>query len=63
MEYTYSFSIPTYVADWTVDKKYPVIIEQIAPTEIKLKWNTTYSGQFDLSFGEYKKTIIVESLF
>lgn len=63
MEYTYNFSIPTYVADWTVDKKYPVIIEQITPTEIKLKWNTTYSGQFDLTFGEYKKTIIVESLF
>ena len=44
MEYTYSFSIPTYIANWVVDKKYPVIIEQITPTEIKLKWNTTYSG-------------------
>lgn len=36
---------------------------------IKIKWNSTYSGQFELLFTdasasiEYKKTIIIESLF
>lgn len=37
---------------------------------VKIKWNSTYSGQFDLWFGDadgplldYKKTIVVESLF
>ena len=37
---------------------------------IKIKWDSTYSGQFDLWYGDkdgplfdYKKTIIVESLF
>ena len=30
---------------------------------IELTWDSTYSGQFDLSYGDYKKTIVVESLF
>lgn len=30
---------------------------------IKLKWDSTYSGQFDLVYGTSRKTIVVESLF
>ena len=51
--------------DWFVEKKYPVVIEEdpLDPKHIFLKWNNTYSGQFDLLYGELSKTIIVESLF
>lgn len=51
--------------DWFVEKKYPVVIEEdpLDPKHIFLKWNNTYSGQFDLFYGELNKTIVVESLF
>ena len=51
--------------DWFVEKKYPVVIEEdpLDPKHIFLKWNNTYSGQFDLLYGELSKTIVVESLF
>ena len=50
---------------WFVEKKYPVVIEEdpLDPKHIFLKWNNTYSGQFDLFYGELSKTIVVESLF
>lgn len=53
------------VANWSVDKKYPVIIESNPENnnEITLKWNSSYSGQFELKCGELTKTIVVESLF
>ena len=63
---TYEFYFNGEVdASWSVEKKYPVIIE-LHPEDTKhitLKWNSSYSGQFELSYGEYKKTIVVESLF
>ena len=30
---------------------------------IEIMWDSTYSGQFILSYGDYEKTIVVESLF
>ena len=30
---------------------------------INLTWDSTYSGQFVLSYGDYYKTIVIESLF
>ena len=50
---------------WIVDKKYPVVIEVDTenPKHIFLKWNSTYSGQFNLNYGDLEKTIVVESLF
>lgn len=49
-------------SSWTWDKKLPI---QAAPKgkEIIIKWNSSYSGQFDLYYGDIKKTIVVESLF
>ena len=63
-EYEYYFS-GNAILDWEIDKKYPVIIEmdELESNKIKLKWDSTYSGQFDLIYGDYKKTIVVESLF
>ena len=52
-------------ASWSVDKKYPVKIN-VDPDNSKivtLSWTGNYSGQFDLYYGSYKKTIVVESLF
>ena len=64
-EYEFYFS-GTANLDWIIDKKYPVVYEVDAdnPKKIKLKWNVTYSGQFEISYGNaYTKTIVVESLF
>ena len=52
-------------ATWQVDKKYPVIlkIDSKDPRKVTIKWDSSYSGQFDLYYGHIKKTIVVESLF
>ena len=52
---------------WIVDKKYPVKIEPFINEKkrncVKLKWESTHTGQFELSYGPCQKTIVVESLF
>ena len=52
-------------AQWFVDPQYPVelIVDENDPKKVLLKWTSSYSGQFDLCYGDFKKTIIVESLF
>ena len=62
--YEYKFN-GTLAAEWHVDKKYPVKLEFDVndPRNIVLKWDSSYSGQFDLCYGNYSKTIVVESLF
>lgn len=47
---------------WIYDKNLPLEAEIVGNT-IKVKWTYSYSGQFDLSFGDCTKTIVVESLF
>ena len=63
---TYRYSCDTTEeAEWSYDKKLPlkiVTVEGENPT-IELKWTSSYSGQFDLFYGNLKKTIVVESLF
>ena len=63
---TYDFTFDgTLAAEWNVDSRYPVVITP-DPTDarhITLQWISSYSGQFDLWYGNYKKTIVVESLF
>ena len=53
------------IKEWFVDKKYPVelIYDPNYPKKISLKWVGSYSGQFELKYGNYTKTIVVESLF
>ena len=44
-------------------------IDEKGRNAIRIKWNSSYSGQFDLLFKDnrnivkYKKTIVIESLF
>ena len=63
-EYDYHFS-GHEAKEWSVDKKYPVRLEvdRNDPRNITLIWTAAYSGQFDLYYGDHKKTIVVESLF
>ena len=60
--------------NWYIDTKVPVnyttFKNEKSQNTISIKWNQSYSGQFDIWFGEqdkekakYKKTIVVESLF
>ena len=62
--YHYTFDgIGAY--DWVVDKRYPVKLEfdKTDARKVTITWTQGYSGQFDLYYGDFKKTIIVESLF
>ena len=62
-EYTYTCSASGF--EWSYDSKLPIqmeVLEGETPT-VKIKWASSYSGQFDLYYGEFKKTIVVESLF
>ena len=63
--YTYTFD-GSLVTNWVVDSKLPIkyVVDKDAdnPT-IKITWISGYSGQFDLLYGDYKKTIVVQSLF
>ena len=63
---TYDFEFTGSAVDsWNIDKKYPVQfkVDKDNPKKISLAWVASYSGQFELAYGPYKKTIIVESLF
>ena len=50
---------------WELGSKCPVKIEidPKDPRNVTITWTQGYSGQFDLYYGDYKKTIVVESLF
>ena len=64
LEYTYT--TPAKLDGmWRVKSECPVqlIISDENPKECKIRWIRSISGQFDLSYGPYSKTIIVESLF
>lgn len=62
--YTIGMSAP---GKWKATEGRPVHLEPFINEEnhkcVKVKWLSPQSGQFDLSFGPYKKTIVVESLF
>lgn len=66
MEYIYTLG-RKYNLPWKVEKGIPVKLEPFEDennfTCVKVKWLSTYSGQFDLTIGDYQKTIVVESLF
>ena len=66
---TYTYTCTKLIqAEWSVDKNLPIEIISIEKNKrgrsvITLKWTSSYTGQFELSYGNYKKTIVVESLF
>lgn len=62
--YTFSF-VGELISEWSVDNDCPVeiVVNKENSKEVSLKWTSPYSGQFNLHYGDYCKTIIVESLF
>ena len=51
-------------ANWFIDtNKYPIEYKIVNDRIIKLRWLASYSGQFDIIYGDTAKTIVVESLF
>ena len=61
--YVYKFN-GSLQTDWVFDASLPIKYEIDEDNhEISIKWLSSYSGQFDLSYGDYTKTIVVESLF
>lgn len=63
---TYSYTYKGLnTSNWTVQKDRPVkySVDANDPLTIYLMWDSTYSGEFDLSFGNFTKKIVVESLF
>lgn len=59
--YTYIYT-GTEKSEWLFDTQAPIEVK-INNQTITIKWLKNYSGQFDLSYGLTKKTIVVESLF
>ena len=60
-EYTFTGEEP---AVWSIDKsKYPIEYKEINDKTIRLRWNSSYSGQFDIICNNITKTVVVESLF
>ena len=52
------------LSDWRVQgKNLPLKINKVDDYTLDIMWDSTYSGQFVLSYGDYNKTIVVESLF
>ena len=68
-EYDFNLNIKNIRGTWKIEgNDVPVQIISEGTNDkgfatIKLKWNSTYSGQFDLVYGTSRKTIVVESLF
>lgn len=68
-EYEYDLNIKNIRGEWGIEgNNVPVKIVDKGINDkgyamIKLKWDSTYSGQFDLVYGSAKRTIVVESLF
>lgn len=68
-EYDFNLNIKNIRGTWKIEgNDVPVQIISEGTNDkgfatIKLKWDSTYSGQFDLVYGTSRKTIVVESLF
>lgn len=64
IEYEYVFN-GSMRQDWSIEEGLPIKAQVNADDikRVKLRWVANYSGQFDLHYGNFSKTIVVESLF
>lgn len=62
--YSYKFN-GMLLHKWVVQNDRPVkyMISKDNPAIIHIMWDSSYSGEFELMYGPYKKVIVVESLF
>lgn len=61
MTYIYEYT-GSEEGEWSFDKRLPITAKSNGK-KISLTWNTTYTGQFILSYGSKEKMVVVESLF
>lgn len=61
-KYQYEFT-GSLISDWVIDTQLPIQAQEIEEHRIELTWMAPVSGQFNLAYGDFTKTIIVESLF
>lgn len=61
-EYEYKFA-GSLISDWKISSQAPVQLTEVDEYTVKVKWLSTLSGQFDITYGSFTKTIVVESLF
>ena len=59
-EYIYQGNVES---EWSISNDKLPIILKVEGQKVQIIWDKTYSGEFDLCYGELKKHIIVESLF
>lgn len=59
----YRISSENFSGEWTVEDNKPITILNKNEREITIKWTSTKSGEFTLSFGGISQLIKVESLF
>ena len=66
VSYEYHFAVKGWSDSWSFSPaNAPVTIEvdENSPGVCRVRWNSSYSGEFDLSFGMNAKKIVVQSLF
>lgn len=51
------------IADWKIKAGSPIKVKKIDDYEIEVYWDSSYSGEFTISYSDFTKTVVVESLF
>lgn len=51
------------IADWKIRTDLPIKVKKIDDYEIEVYWDSSYSGEFTINYGDYTKIVVVESLF
>lgn len=67
----YEYKVDLSNGEWQIDSKLPVKykvkVDDNGKDILRLYWDSSYSGQFDITYingaNEYKKTIVIQSLF
>lgn len=59
-KYTFNGSL---VSEWKIRTDLPIKATKVDDYTIEVYWDSSYSGQFTIEYGDYIKTVVVESLF
>jgi len=60
---TYTYSCTDKSKTWCVETQVPVQYSINKEHNLEIIWTAGYSGQFEIYYGDFTKTIVVESLF
>lgn len=64
-QYNYVYTgLPIQGVEWQVEENKPVkfLVNPDNPLQIGVMWTSPYSGQFTIRYGQFVKTVVVESL-